>query len=173
MYIALTLIGLSGCTCQIEEQGCPEIVAPWLYVSLLSESAPIQSVRTIQGVTNWYVHDEDGNFCGGFLSDSPHSLQLSQADLDRVTLFLENGSNEIELQFSTPPHSISVRRWYAVYAEKSHEDKPFDRYEIIEVDGYVIHIVDDGNDYIYEVYARWFEGLSLYTFRTESSLSFQ
>ena len=177
--IVTALILLSGCTSQTvvgvspAEEMDDEILAPWLYINLLSESLPIQNVRAIQGVTNWEVCDEDGN-CVGFLSDSAHSLQISQSGLAEVTLFLENETYKIELQFSQLPQSISVQRWnmehwYAVRSDHDNMDRAMNEYEPVEIIETTIHLNNDGQNYIYEVHATWQEGFSLFTFRTESS----
>ena len=173
LCVVITLAMLGGCTSQ-SETGNLEIIVPSLYVNLISEAVPKQHIRAIQGVTNWTVCDEDGN-CAGILADSAHSLHLTRADLNRVTLFLENGINEIELQFSKPPQTISVKRWpikhwYAVRLNHDNMTNAVNAYEFVSVsETMTIHVNDDGRHYIYEVYAAWEEGFLFYTFHTASS----
>ena len=160
---ALTLT-ITACEQSINE--VPE-KAPSLEVSLLS-----QSVQAIQLSTSW-----NGNI-SSYNSDSPHPLQLSPAEFDRATLSLDNGNGEIELQFSDdyPPQEISAVRWLAEYATGNQDiEDVFNKSEPVAISGNIISIVNDENDYIYEVYARWADGLepgkpgsgsSRYTFRT-------
>ena len=121
------------------------------------------------------VCDEDGR-CVGPFSDSAHPLQIPRVLFREITLFLENGANEIELHFSEPPLSVSVKRWgmsswYDVQYDHDNIDRAVNEYELVDINGMTIYVVDDGQSYIYEVHAIWYEGFSRYAFRTESNQS--
>lgn len=139
---------------------------PQLHVSIQSEAQ--QRVMAIQGVSNWSFTDADG-VGGGELTDSLHSLQLSQADLSRVTLYLHYEINEIELEFDAPPQSLYVTRWNAIYADTQYIGDAVDENVPVGLNGNTISIIDDGYAYVYEVRAVWEQGLAYYTFRTESA----
>ncbi|MCL2077528.1 MAG: hypothetical protein FWH08_03880 [Oscillospiraceae bacterium] len=148
--------------------------APSLDVSLIT-GTPIQSVKAIQLTTSWFFFDEDGNG-SGFESDSPHALQLRPEAFDGSTLRLDSGSGEIELNFSDnyPPQTISVQRWSAEYVSENQDIADvLGKSELVEVSGNKIPIIDGGNDYIYEIYAKWTEGnatgSSWYTFRVSAA----
>lgn len=140
--------------------------APSLYVSLGTDSPPI---KAIQLTTSWDWVDENGNG-GGYEADSPHALQLHPSDYNECALRLVNENDELVLQFSDeyPPQSVSIQRWLAEYAvgEQNISD-PLNKSETIEINGNILHIKDNGQDYIYEVYARWVEGSSYYAFRVD------
>jgi len=143
------------------------IEGPWLNVI---HNKTTQQELTIRGVTNW--RNEDGS---GFMSDSAHSLQISQADLHLATLTLDvngYGYNEIiEFQFSSPPQTVSAQRWNAVYSGIEDIDDAIVEYVPVMQTGEQnsISILNDGYDYIYEVHATWEEGFALFTFRTQST----
>jgi hypothetical protein len=81
-----------------------------------------------------------------------------------------SGSGVITLSFSDNyhPQSVSVQRWNAVNAGGD-SAQIWDDGESINVSGNTFEVTDDGNDYIYEVYAKWNEGESWYVFSTYSS----
>lgn len=182
--IAVFII-LSGCESeyagnvdQVENQGNSEQYftdpaieilrsVPQLHVSIQSEAQ--QRVMAIIGVSNWSFTDADGVVHSGPLTDSPHSLQLSQADLSRVTLYLHYEINDIVLEFDAPPQSLSVTRWNAVYADTQYIGDAVDENVPVGLNGNTISIIDDGYAYVYEIRAVWEQGLAYYTFRTESA----
>jgi len=135
-----------------------EIEGPRLYVGV----GTAQRVPTIRGVTNWHVILSDGTGTG-FLSDSLHSLQLSQDDLVPTILHLENEYNEIHFHFSSPPQTVSVQRWDVVYSGIANIDDA--TAENVPVDGTTIRVTNESS-HIYEVHATWEEGFALFTFRT-------
>jgi hypothetical protein len=124
-----------------------------------------QSVRATQLTNSWQTVDADGNGFGYF-SDSVHPLQMQ--DYDAVTLALDNEDARIALRFGDyAPQSVRVQRWNATYAGT--EDRNLlDGGEPIAADKTGFDVGDDGNDYIYEVYAMWPEGDSSYAFRIDS-----
>lgn len=172
-FAAAVIFALIGCTAQDGDEAnyVHDPLAPKLIASITSELAQPQHVQTIRGVTNWLVCDEYGA-CLGFMSDSLHSLQLSQKDLNDVKLFLENGMNKIELHFNQTPLTVSAVRWnmehwYAVKENHDNMDLAINDYEIIEViDGMMIYSYNEGQRYIYQIHATWQEGFSYFTFRT-------
>jgi len=126
--------------------------SPNLYAILTIEGQSTQRIRAIQGVTNWFWNG------GGYMSDSAHPLQLNQRNFDTATLSLHGADGEIVLELSGnyPPTSIYARRWRAEYATGGQPtDEMFDNWEPIEVDGTVMRINNNGEDYIYEISAIW------------------
>lgn len=138
---------------------------PQLSVSIQSEVP--QRVGAIGGVSNWTYTDAYGVTHSGPLTDSPHSLQHSQADLSRVTLYLYDEINEIKLEFGAPPQSVTVTRWNAAYVGTLYISEAVDENVPVGLNGNTISIINDGYAYIYEVHAIWEQGLSYFTFRTE------
>jgi hypothetical protein len=126
-----------------------------------------RDIRAAQLTNDWYVVDETGDGFG-YSSDSFHPLQKQDGYGD-VTLNLNN-SGAITLLFSDnyPPQSVSVQRWNAEYAGTDSPDI-WDKGESVNVTGNAFQVSDDGNDYIYEVYAKWHEGDSWYVFRIDSA----
>jgi len=142
--------------------------APSLEISLVEEGAQEQQLQAAQLTTSWYFDNGDGSGTG-YEADSPHPLQL--ADYDEYTLQLNGENGEILLSFSDnyPPQSVSVQRWDAVYAVGGQDIRAaLDKGEHVEADGNKILIIDDGDDYIYEVHAKWEQGSSYYAFRTKT-----
>jgi len=167
---------LVGCTTQEIEQNTDmqpkqnifveiPFLNPRLYVSFIAKDLSVQQVQATQLGASW------SHCCGGYCADSPHVLQLRLEDIIAITLNLDNESIEFEIQFSDdyPPDSVIIRRWKAEYARGRQDiSDVLDKYELIEAKDNIIHVVNDGNDYVYEVYATWAEGFSFYGFRTES-----
>jgi hypothetical protein len=123
-------------------------------------------VRAAQLSNNWRVTDENGDG-SGYSSDSFHPLQ-KQDGYDDVALTLY-GKGTISMLFSEnyPPQSVSVQRWDAQYAGMDSFDE-VSKGEPVNVSSNTFEVADDGNDYIYEVYAKWNEGGSIYVFSTNS-----
>jgi len=120
-----------------------------------------QRVQAIQLSTNW---DYNG---ASYSSDSPGALQLRQSDYDNATIYVDSG-DEIVLKFSGnhPLQSITAKRRLAEYAKGEQDVRDvIDEFEFVEVNGNIILISDDGQDYIYEIYATWSQGNSGYAFR--------
>jgi len=94
---------------------------------------------------------------------------------DDLIFHLNNANGEIRLQFTDnlSPYAVYVRRWPAEFAAPVNDggsdmDLWF-QYESVEINNNIIHISNDGKDYIYEVEARWAQGWSFYTFRVDSA----
>ncbi|MDR0273062.1 MAG: M56 family metallopeptidase, partial [Clostridiales bacterium] len=141
---------------------------PLLHLNFTDAGAVQQNIQAAQLTNGWYVEYENGEG-RGYQSDSPHPLQLR--DYSEFTLNLSSGDGEVELLFGDnyPPNSISVQRWNAVYVGS--EDYSLDIWdggEAVAVSGNRFRIENDGNSYIYEVYAKWNEGDSWYAFRADS-----
>ncbi|MCL1842832.1 MAG: DUF362 domain-containing protein [Defluviitaleaceae bacterium] len=137
---------------------------PRLYIS-----APMyEPRRTIQGVTNWTVLNEDGTSTGT-RTDSPHPLQISRENFwPDATISLRSTPSEIEFHFNTPPQSFSVVRWNESHVENlgtQAAGESAQYYESVEASANGITVVDDGYSYIYEVRATWEEGVSYFAFR--------
>ena len=146
---------------------------PFLDVNLVtvhangnSQTQISRDVRAAQLTNSWYVVDKKGNG-SGYSADSFHPLQKQDGYGD-VTLNLNN-SGVITLVFSDnyPPQSVSVQRWNAEYAGTDSIDV-WNKGESVNMNGNMFQISDDGNDYIYEIYAKWQEGDSWYVFRIDS-----
>ena len=147
---------------------------PLLDVNLVTDktydNSQIQTsldIRAAQLTNDWYVEDENGDGVG-YSADSFHPLQ-KQNGYDDVTLLLNN-SGIVTLLFSDnyPPQSVSVQRWNAIHAGTDSVDV-WDKGEPINVTNNTFQVSGDGNDYIYEVYAKWQEGSSWYVFYIESA----
>ena len=97
---------------------------------------------------------------------------MRPSDFDEITLHLNSGNSEIELRFSDDyqPVSVTAQRWDAKYNTGTQDiTDVIDIGEPVEINGSKILVSDDGNDYIYEVYATWAQGSSYYVFRTEGT----
>jgi len=157
---------------------------PQLYVRFRTEGLPAQQFRAAQLSTDWDPtigadgqRIGDGPWTGAFSASSPHPLDIFVLDFydsDGITFYLDGIDGEMELQFGDnfPPHSIYVRRWNAEFAVSVNgggsDMALWPQYESVEENGNIVLISDDGNDYIYEVDARWLQGRSFYTFRINS-----
>ena len=134
-----------------------------------SQTQISRDVRAAQLTNDWYVVDENGDG-SGYTADSFHPLQ-KQDGFGDITLWLNN-SGVVTLSFSDdyPPQSVSVQRWNAEYAGTDSVDV-WDKGESVNVTNNTFQVNDDGNNYIYEVYAKWPEGSSWYVFRIDSSFA--
>ena len=135
---------------------------PQLYVSISLENSMAQRIQAIQGTTSWEVRTVFSHTLTE--SDSVHPLQLWDDALKAATLQLKNGESEMVFQFSTPPIAIAAWRWDAKYIGISDVDAATFELLNVEACGRAIIIVDDGNDYIYEVSATWSQGFSFFSF---------
>ncbi|MCL2575936.1 MAG: hypothetical protein FWE33_05830 [Defluviitaleaceae bacterium] len=144
VLVIISAIATIGC-------GRSNNVLPTLKVQLNE-----QSVQALQGTTNWCFNN--GNYDTCILSDSPHPLQLSDEQLQRATLILNEGVNEITLNFTPNPQTIRIVRWL--------EGAGYEDFAHITIHNQTIQIIDDGNVYIYEVFATWEQGSSSFAFRT-------
>lgn len=158
---------------------------PQLYVSFRTENLPIQQFQAAQLSADWDPNIGtdgqligDGPWTGGFSASAGHPLDIFVLDFydsDGITFYLDGVDGEIELQFGDnfPPHSVYVRRWPATFAvpvDGGGSDMDlWAQYELIAIVDAIIHINDNGNDYIYKVEARWPQGFSFYTFRINST----
>ena len=142
--------------------------APQLEIILMEDGIAEHRIQAAQLTTSWYFDNGDGTGTG-YNADSPHPLQL--AGYDEYTLQISDIDGEIILSFSDnyPPQSVSVQRWDAVYAVGGQDiQAALDKGEHVQADGNKFHIIDDGNDYIYEINAKWEQGISYYSFRTKT-----
>jgi hypothetical protein len=140
---------------------------PLLEVSLLTGNSR-QSVRAAQLTHSWrtVLPNGDGS---QYFADSVHPLQMR--DYSSVTLTSNNENGKIELQWDGyPPQSVTVtvQRWNAIY-EGTGDISVLESGERIPIDRNGFAIAGDGNDYIYEVYAKWPEGYSWYAFRVDGA----
>jgi hypothetical protein len=139
---------------------------PQLEVALTENGASAQHIEAAQLTSNWFYLDFESGNRVGFQSDSPHALQLDR--YDAITLNLTSASGECTLNFGDFPPStpVSAKRWNAVhYMGNEFKEDSFNKSETIEVNRNTLHINNDGNDYIYEIYATWVQGSSYYSFR--------
>jgi len=145
--------------------------APGLDVSIRQDVFPNQYFQAIQLTTSWMVTYEDGTGIGTE-SDSPHALQLGADSYNEATFRLNGSSGVVEMRFSDdfPPQSISVQRWNAEYAIGGQDIGDIVNLgERVEISNGTFQVTGDGNDYIYEVYARWRDnGSSWYAFRLDA-----
>ena len=146
---------------------------PQLYVSLNTDSLPIQNFQAAGLSYSWYsgATDRQGNHVRGSGASADHPLDfwlMKSINLDAFTAELDGGSSEIELRFSDnfPPHTVYVRRWSIEFIGRASEVQF--QYEPVKLEGNIIRISDDGTDYIYEVDAKWEQGRSSYAFRINS-----
>ena len=141
-------------------------MAPTLELILLTEESSEQRIQAEQLTTSW-----SSNSGTGYEVDSDHPLALEQDRYSEIALCIAGESCEIKLIFSDkyPPQSISAQRWNAEYISsgKDISDEVRDKSEQVEVEDNKIIVYDDGNDYIYEIYAVWNNGNSRYSFYTE------
>jgi len=157
--------------------------APQLDVILLSDDSQEQTIKSIQLKTVWntdFAGDNNNE------TDSPVALQLSSQDFNDATFRLNAKCDLILLHFRDdyPPDSVSVNRWHSIhgYLNDRFSGVSPDNYntyisnaldsikpDTIDAAGNILHIENDGNDYIYEVHAQWENGESYYTFRTIDS----
>ncbi|MDR0272398.1 MAG: copper amine oxidase N-terminal domain-containing protein [Clostridiales bacterium] len=97
-------------------------------------------------------------------SDSPHPLQLS--DYAPYTLAVETPGAQVQLEFGTAPLLYHVHRWNAELADTENLSASwYELNEHVEVENNVFSFADDGNNYIYTVFAEWEQGRSIYAFR--------
>ena len=156
---------------------------PQLYVSLNIEDMSAQSFQALQLSNNWWptISDENAPQSGGYCATSYHPIDAWARDFlnylgreeDAVTFFLYGTEGEIELLFSDnfPPQAIYVRRWPAEFAvllaDGSSDMELWFQYEPVEINDNTFRIINDGNNYIYEIEAIWPQGRSSYTFRVD------
>ena len=151
---------------------------PQLYVNFISDSLPPQNFQAVQLSNNWGSHGMAVYCATGHHPLDVWALDLSDfwtVDLNEVTIPLNNAGGKIELRFSDdfPANTVVVRRWNAEHAVSvngggSNMDL-WGQYKSVEINNNIILVSDDGNDYIYEVEARWLNyGGSSYTFRVNS-----
>jgi len=158
--------------------GAP-VKAPGLMIGMIHDNVPEYSeqyTHAIQLTTSWSITYEDGTGTG-YESDSPHALQLGAEYFTDAFLLFYDSYGIVEMQFSDnfPPETISVQRWNAVYATGNQDiEGLLNMGESVDVTENTFLVVDDGNDYVYEVYARWQEnGSSWYTFRINTKEDFE
>ena len=137
-----------------------------------------QSVRAIQLGMSWMFYDENG-IGRGIEADSPHPLQMRRDAYIDATLLLNNAICDcvdwrehlaVKLIFNDdyPPDSVSVIRWDASLLTGNQDiDDIINKGEAVNIDGNIIPILVDGNDYVYSIFAVWQEGRSDYAFITE------
>jgi len=156
-----------------ESETSPDYICdmiPKLEVVLSNNNMPKQQVSAIQLVASWSAPDENGDIIGVNI-DSPHPLRLSPDDLEQFTVTLNGSGDVIELLFTNVdfPQNISICRWYAWYANGAQDISEYvDKGEAVAIEGNIIKLNDDGQDYIYEVVAKWEQGYCYYAFRTLS-----
>lgn len=142
-----------------------------------------QSFQALQLSNNWWptISDENAPQSGGYCATSYHPIDAWARDFlnylgreeDAVTFFLYGTEGEIELLFSDnfPPQAIYVRRWPAEFAvllaDGSSDMELWFQYEPVEINDNTFRIINDGNNYIYEIEAIWPQGRSSYTFRVD------
>ena len=97
--IALTLYACADAS--IKTPATP----PSLYITFEE-----QHIHGITLLTNWFW--EEGGYQVGFMSDSPHPLQLWHTAFDDASLHLPQGYRQLELSFSNyPADYLSVIKW--------------------------------------------------------------
>jgi len=145
--------------------------APQLEVSLIINGNRVSEkpIEAAQLTTSWSYIDENGNSVG-YEADSPHALQLD--NYDDITLRLNGNGGEISFYFGGGynPQSVSVQRWNAIhYMGREFIESSFNQHEpAAVVRGNTLSVYNDGNDYIYEVYAVFEQGSVYYAFRVNA-----
>ena len=147
---------------------------PQLYVSFSADGLPTQHFQTLQLSNGWSVAEGQPGYCASSFSPLGVWATGFLADLgwdeDAITFHINGAAGEVKLRFGDnfPPHTVSARRWPAEFAVHDYGNLWF-QYESVEVNNGIIHISDDGRDYIYGVEASWPQGWSSYTFRVDSA----
>ena len=143
-------------------KGVPE-VTPILDVSLITNGSAEQRINAAQLTNGWFVEDEYGNG-SGYVADSVHPLHIGE--YGEITLVMSGTNGKIILEFSDdyPPQFLSVQRWDAKYVGMDSLDV-WDNGEPVPVKENTFNFSNDGNYYVYEVYAEWEQGYSWYAFR--------
>jgi len=189
LFISLLIILViaTGCgdsqseTYSEENTGIQEL-PPHLDVHLHNTLAPSRQGQTIPAIQlgmSWLYYDENG-VGKGIEADAPHPLQMkpdafadATVNMSTVRCDCIEGMNHIAVELSFgdnyPPESFSVTRWdFKLVTGDQEIDDLISLGEQVEADGYKITIFDDGNDYLYAVFANWSEGRSYYTFKTSA-----
>jgi hypothetical protein len=146
----------------------PPRKTPLLSIVLIEKNQPKQYIQSAQLTNGWSFDNKDGTSTS-YEADSFHPLQIPEG-YDEITGLLSDISGEIALQFSDNnlPLSVSVQRWDAKYSGADSVDV-WDSGEQIAVTDNAFQIFHDGNNYVYEVYAKWEQGYSWYVFRVDAA----
>jgi hypothetical protein len=159
--ISLILTGCNNVEEQYDSDG-----NPLLYLSI----TPSQRVSAI--VENGNMVLVGNNQRERLISAPPmwHGEKRFPSYFNDATLCIAHTGSIIELHFpdNRQPHSLNVRRWNAEYQFSSGISYSSEHIEVI--DG-VIHVDNDGHDYVYLIIAWWTEhtqDFTGYTFRTIS-----
>jgi len=139
---------------------------PNLQLTLVTDNTASRNIRAILVAHNWRWY---------LIPISSHSqmdtldfLQFFPDRFDNATFYLDNELNEIRLQFrsNNQPDHIRVRRWRIEPTICLRDGE----HEHVSTWSNMILVEHDGYDYLYEVFARWGERFSYYTFRVNSSI---
>ena len=138
----------------------PKDDVPYLKVQFTSHGETGYAIATFIG-SRWDYEIADGTMvseiaCGGSIN------YISELSKIKKTADM----SEIELIFTVPPESYTVRRWYNQYIDETQGNRR--RFEDIDVpDNNIIILPDDGAGYIYEIHAEWQQGYSDYAFHVK------
>ena len=193
LCLSMVITLLSGCATSLVTAVNPMTVyreetdnrrlKPQLYVNFLAENMPIKHVQVMTAHTSWLAYDGDGNFIFGEIADSLPPLMLWESAFDYATLFLEgiNGKFELLFDYHYPPDYVSVTRWNvrysAIYVDNHDElaENITGRAEHVDIDNGIFLFNNDGQDYIYSIFAEWLSdspgnslGRLTFTFRVNS-----
>lgn len=179
VLIVLLLALLSACSSRTTVS--IPMLPPQIYVTLNTDGLPIQHI-SIGRLSHFWdpgITDGQGRDIRASSASARHSLAVWDwgYDVDEeeekyyrnaITVYLDGVGGEIELSFSDnlPPYVVNIRRWRTEFIGRDLAGR--DQYELIELEGNIFHVSDDGIDYIYEIHARWEQGYSFYTFRMNS-----
>jgi len=194
LFLCITIIIILFASCADNPEYIPEITetlaptstpnresfeasqTPRLIVSIAQVYAdftypPHQTLRRArEGTANWTFINRDG-YTVSIMSDSLSPLQLSERDLEQVTLFIEHEISELYFQFTPHPSiSVTVFRWNTRYLGTDDIWTKYERFDL-EPGVNTIIIIDDGYDYIYGVDGIFSQGRVEYAFRTISTLT--
>jgi|GEM_PF-2921845 len=132
----------------------PKDQVPYLKIQFTSHGETGYAVATMPGCS-WDYENEDGTMsgfeaCGNSPLDSIDMVRKIEKTADM---------SELELIFTIPPESYTVRRWHEKYIGDAQEN--WQHYEVLNVsDNNIIILPDDGAGYVYEVHAKWQQGYS-------------
>ena len=113
---------------------------------------------TLLGTYSWCYENADGTeTCVD--SDSTHPLD-NNSQPDIITKM--DDMNKIELVFSMPPSSYTVKRWPDTFIGNIVDN--VQNAEIVNVVDSAIVLSNEDKGYIYEVYATWLQGNAYYSF---------
>jgi len=137
---------------RLELEDIPEQI-PSIYANISENGLDTQRIRVASGSASWSYLEASGDHPLDFWEESWDCI-----DFNAFRASLEHTESEVEISFTSdfPPTSLTVRRWNTEFIGMSPE--MWNNYEHVEITDNTIRIHNDGNDYIYQLEARWIHG---------------